>query len=86
MDFLSVINGDEEMLEKISLTLTSGKIVDGHAPQLPEDMLIPYAAVGIRGDHESVFMDEALSKLRSGMRVLVREGVLGKTWRSYLRY
>jgi adenine deaminase len=78
MDFLSVINGDEEMLEKISSALTSGKIVDGHAPQLPEDMLIPYAAVGIRGDHESVFMDEALSKLRSGMRILVREG---SAWR-----
>ncbi|MEO3993554.1 MAG: adenine deaminase [Desulfurococcaceae archaeon TW002] len=78
MDFLSIINGDEELLEKISLTLSLGKVVDGHAPQLPEDMLVPYAAVGIRGDHESVFMDEALSKLRSGMRILIREG---SAWR-----
>ena len=74
MDFLSVINGDEEIIEKISSALTVGKIVDGHAPQLPEDMLVPYAAIGVRGDHESVFMDEALSKLRCGMRVLIREG------------
>ncbi|MGC8975696.1 MAG: adenine deaminase, partial [Thermoprotei archaeon] len=78
MDFLSVINGDEETLEKISSTLVLGKIVDGHAPQLPEDMLVPYVAVGVRGDHESVFMDEALSKLRSGMRILIREG---SAWR-----
>ncbi|MEM3142435.1 MAG: adenine deaminase C-terminal domain-containing protein, partial [Zestosphaera sp.] len=78
MDFLSVINGDEEILEKISSTLISRKIVDGHAPQLPEDMLVPYVAVGVRGDHESVFMDEALSKLRSGMRILIREG---SAWR-----
>lgn len=78
MDFLSTISGDEEILEKISFTLSLGKVVDGHAPQLPEDMLVPYAAVGIRGDHESVFMDEALSKLRSGMRILIREG---SAWR-----
>lgn len=78
MDFLSVINGDDEILEKISSALTLHKLVDGHAPQLPEDMLVPYAAVGIKGDHESVFMDEALSKLRSGMRILIREG---SAWR-----
>lgn len=78
MDFLSVINGEKEILEKISSTLALGKVVDGHAPQLPEDMLVPYAAVGVRGDHESVFMDEALSKLRSGMRILIREG---SAWR-----
>lgn len=78
MDFLSVINGSEEMLEKISSALNLHKVVDGHAPQLPEDMLVPYVAVGIRGDHESVFMDEALSKLRSGMRILIREG---SAWR-----
>ncbi|MEM2021471.1 MAG: adenine deaminase [Zestosphaera sp.] len=78
MDFLSVINGNEELLEKISAALTSGKIVDGHAPQLPEDMIPSYVIVGIRGDHESIFMDEALGKLRSGMRILIRDG---SAWR-----
>ncbi len=74
MDFLSVINADEEIMRKISCAKLAGKVVDGHAPQLPEDMLVPYAASGIEGDHESVFITEALMKLRNGMHVLVREG------------
>ncbi len=78
MDFLGVYEGSEELLKKVSIAKTHGKIADGHAPQLPEDMLIPYAAIGIRGDHESVFLDEALTKLRAGMRVLIREG---SAWR-----
>ena len=74
MDFISVTNGDLEYMEKIATALNAGKIVDGHAPQLPSEMLVPYAAAWIRGDHESVFLDEALTKLRNGMRVLIREG------------
>ncbi len=74
MDFISVINADEELLEKISLTRTAGKVVDGHAPQLPEEMLIPYIVAGVEGDHESVYLEEALNKLRNGVRVLMREG------------
>lgn len=74
MDFISVTNGDLEYMEKIATALRAGKIADGHAPQLPSEMLVPYAVAWIRGDHESVFLDEALTKLRNGMRVLIREG------------
>lgn len=74
MDFISVTNGDLEYMEKIAAVINAGKIADGHAPQLPSEMLVPYAASWIRGDHESVFLDEALTKLRNGMRVLIREG------------
>ncbi len=78
MDFLSVVKGDEDILRKISITKEHGKLVDGHAPQLPEDTLVPYSAAGIEGDHESVFVTEALMKLRNGMHVLIREG---SAWR-----
>jgi adenine deaminase len=74
MDFISVYNADDEILKKIVYTQESGKVVDGHAPQLTEDMLVPYAAVGIEADHESVFLDEALLKLRNGIRIFIREG------------
>ena len=78
MDFLSIINADDDMLKKVVSARSMGKVIDGHAPQLPEDMLIPYLITGIEGDHESVFLDEALSKLRNGMRILIREG---SAWR-----
>jgi len=74
MDFLGVVNADNDTINKVSYVKEMGKIVDGHAPQLPEELLIPYSIVGIRGDHESSFLDEALTKLRTGMRILVREG------------
>jgi len=78
MDFISVINADDEILEKISIAKAAGKVVDGHAPQLPEEMLIPYIVAGVEADHESVYLEEALNKLRNGMRVLMREG---SAWR-----
>ncbi|MCD6428449.1 MAG: adenine deaminase [Desulfurococcales archaeon] len=74
MDFHGVLNLNEDLLEEIVLAMNMGKIVDGHAPQLPEEMLIPYVITGINGDHESIMIDEALTKLRNGMRVLIREG------------
>ncbi|RLG77311.1 MAG: adenine deaminase [Thermoprotei archaeon] len=74
MDFHGVLNLNEELLEEIVLAINMGKIVDGHAPQLPEEVLIPYIITGINGDHESIMTDEALTKLRNGMRVLIREG------------
>jgi len=78
MDFVSVINGGEEVLRKIVAAKKIGKLVDGHAPQLSEEMIVPYAAAGIEGDHESVYLYEALTKLRNGMHVLMREG---SAWR-----
>ncbi len=78
MDFLGVYNCDEELLKKIVHAKRLGKVVDGHAPQLPEEYLVPYAVTRIEGDHESVFIDEALTKLRNGFRILIREG---SAWR-----
>jgi len=78
MDFLSVIRGEDEVLKKIASAKNLGKLVDGHAPQLPENLIVPYVAAGIEGDHESVCLDEALTKLRNGMHLLMREG---SAWR-----
>jgi len=78
MDFIGVTSSNEDVLRKVVYAKEVGKLVDGHAPQLPEEVLVPYVVVGIEGDHESTFLDEALMKLRNGMRVLIREG---SAWR-----
>lgn len=51
-----------------------GKTAEGHAPELYAAQLNAYASTGIRSDHESTNKEEALGKLRAGLRVLIREG------------
>jgi adenine deaminase len=72
MNFPGVINGDENVLNKIALA--RGKVVDGHAPGVTGRDLDTYIAAGIYSDHESVSLDEAREKLDKGMHIMIREG------------
>ena len=76
MNYPGVINRDPEVLEK--LLLYKGQHIDGHAPLLRGKKLNAYIAAGIRTDHESTELTEAIEKLRKGMRVLIREGSVSK--------
>ena len=64
----------DEYLEKVEKTLARRKIVNGHAIGRMGQELNVYASSGISDDHECVEAEELLSRLRLGMRVLVREG------------
>ena len=64
----------DEYLEKVEKTLARRKIVNGHAIGRMGQELNVYASAGISDDHECVEPEELLSRLRMGMRVLVREG------------
>ncbi len=70
MNFPGVVNGDEEVLNK--LRVFDEGIRDGHAPGLSGRDLVAYAAV-IGSDHECTTVQEALEKLRLGMTVFIRE-------------
>ena len=72
MNFPGVVNGDEEVLRKISAA--KGKIIDGHAPGLTGKELNAYLSAGILSDHESTSPEEAEEKLRRGMYLMIREG------------
>ena len=74
MDFHSLLKLNSELLEEIVLAVNKGVIINDHAPQFTEEMLIPYIVTGVASNHESVVIDEALTKLRNGIRVLLREG------------
>ena len=50
------------------------KTAEGHAPAVYGAPLNAYASTGINSDHESTNKEEALQKLRAGLRVLMREG------------
>jgi len=76
MSFPDVINGDTDVLEKLSLC--QNKICDGHAPGLTRKPLQAYAAAGVETDHECTNIKEVLEKLRTGFKILIREGSAAK--------
>lgn len=76
MNYPGVIHRDAGAMAK--LRLFAGGHVDGHCPQLTGLDLNAYVAAGIRTEHEATTAEEALEKLRKGMRVLIREGSVSK--------
>jgi adenine deaminase len=76
MNYPGVVHGDHGVLAK--LELFRGRHIDGHAPLLSGRELNAYIAAGIRTEHEATRAEEALEKLRKGMRVLIREGSVSK--------
>ncbi len=60
MDYVAVVNGDGEMLDK--LKLFERRPIDGHAPLLSGDELNAYCIAGPRTDHECSQYDELYEK------------------------
>ncbi|ADG13486.1 adenine deaminase [Methanocaldococcus infernus ME] len=79
MDYLGVINEKEELLKKIELAKKYKKAVDGHSPGLRGEDLELYLSKGIMSDHEVLDGEEALEKLRLGVKVMLRYGSVSKT-------
>lgn len=84
MDFPAVLNGHEEMLEKIALAKTNHMVIDGHGAGLTPSQISGYRAVGIETDHECVSAEEAIDRVSQGMYVLMREGSAAKNVRAIL--
>ena len=78
MNYIGVINEDEEVLEKIKVAKKYNKLIDGHAPQLRGLDLNKYIEKGIMSDHECTTEEEALEKIRLGIKLMVREGTASK--------
>ncbi|MCA3439802.1 MAG: adenine deaminase, partial [Rhodobacter sp.] len=76
MNFPGVLFKDAGCLEK--LAAFRGRHIDGHAPLLRGKDLNGYISAGIRTEHEATTAQEALEKLRKGLRVLIREGSVSK--------
>lgn len=74
MNYPGVVAGDEAVLEKIIAARSIGKVIDGHAPALTGKMLQAYLGTGIASDHECINAAEALEKLKSGMKIIIRHG------------
>lgn len=80
MNFPGVLANDPEVMEKIKIAKEFGKPVDGHAPGLRGKEAERYIAAGISTDHECFTLEEALDKLRFGMKIIIREGSAAKNF------
>ena len=78
MNYPGVIMRDSEVLAKIDYAKKAGKLIEGHAPLLSGKELQAYIASGISSDHETTTAEEALEKLRLGMKIQIREGSFAK--------
>lgn len=74
MNFPGVVNDDPVINEKICIAKKYSKLIDGHAPGLRGKDLEKYVNAGITTDHETLTREEALEKIRLGMKILIREG------------
>ncbi|MDB5507079.1 MAG: adeC [Devosia sp.] len=78
MNFPGVAAGDPKMLAEIAATQRAGKTVGGHyaSPDLGRPFA-GYVAGGPADDHEGTRPEDAIARVRQGMRAMLR---LGSAW------
>lgn len=74
MNWPGVLFNDEVVHAKIKAAQKYGKPIDGHAPGLMGEQAEQYINSGMSTDHECFTAEEALGKLKHGMKVQIREG------------
>jgi len=84
MNYPGVIYKDPEVLKKIEVVKAKRKPIDGHCPLLRGKELNAYVSAGIGSDHESIGEEEAMEKLRLGMRIMIREGSVARNLKALL--
>ena len=75
MNFPGVFMGDENMLEEMSVTHASHKTIGGHYAS--PDLGLPfhgYVAGGAEDDHEGTHLEDAVERVRQGMKAMLRYG------------
>ena len=80
MNFPGVINQDDFEMKKLEIAKRHGKPADGHAPGVKGEDAEKYIEAGISTDHECFTMEEALEKIKYGMKIQIREGSAAKNF------
>lgn len=74
MDYPGVINTNDFALERLMAAHEAGVPIDGHSPQVLDNMLNAYVSGGILTDHECTTVEEMNQKIACGMYILMRQG------------
>jgi len=84
MNFPGVLNSGEAVMNKIKSAQRLNKPIDGHAPGLRNGVAKKYIDAGISTDHECFTKEEALDKLKYGMKIIIREGSAAKNFEALI--
>lgn len=80
MNYPGVLFDDPVVMDKIHIAIMYRKPIDGHAPGLKGIDAKKYISAGIITDHECYSLEEALDKIKYGMKILIREGSAAKNF------
>jgi adenine deaminase len=84
MNWPGVLYNDPVVYEKLDIAKKLGKPIDGHAPGLRGEQAENYIKAGISTDHECFTKEEALDKLKHGMKIAIREGSAAKNFEALI--
>lgn len=84
MNWPGTVNRDPLVMEKIKIAQKYGKPVDGHAPGLKGELAEKYISAGPSTDHECFTYEEALGKVKLGMKIAIREGSAAKNFEALI--
>jgi adenine deaminase len=75
MNFPGVYMSDRKMLDEMTATHAAGKTIGGHYPSLDLDLPFHgYVAGGAEDDHEGTRVEDAVERVRQGMKAMLRYG------------
>jgi len=78
MNFPGVANNDPKMVGEIAATTAAGKTIGGHyARPILDHLFHGYVAGGPEDDHEGTRLEDAIARVRQGMKAMLR---LGSAW------
>lgn len=84
MNWPGVLYNDPIVYEKLDIAKKLGKPIDGHAPGLRGEQAENYIKAGMSTDHECFTKEEALDKLKHGMKIAIREGSAAKNFEALI--
>ncbi len=76
VSWLRLVQGDDELLERVAMARRNGRIIHGHTAGARDQKLCAVAALGVSSCHEPIRFEEALERLRLGYWTMLREGSL----------
>lgn len=80
MNYPGVLADVTDVTRKLESAQRHGKPIDGHAPMVTGDDIKKYIHAGISTDHECYALEDAVEKIKLGMKILIREGSAAKNF------
>ena len=85
MDYPSVSNCNDDMINKLFDAISSNSIIDGHGAGLDTHAVNVYSTANIKTDHECCNYKQLQDRVRRGIYVLMREGTVAKNLKDLLK-